>query len=152
MLNQKYESMKKIILSLIVASIGICGAIKAQKPAPVLSDKAGWHKIAETTVDFNKERDEVSVLISDKFAFLKFKVLDASINLTKMEVYFENNEKQDIGINMPLKPEGESRIIELNGGERSIKKIAFEYKTISNNKDEKAKVQIWGSKTSSDKL
>jgi hypothetical protein len=144
--------MKKILSLILLVTFGMCGIANAQKPAPVLSDKTGWHKIAETTVDFKKERDEVSVLISDKFAFLKFKVLDASINLSKMEVYFENGEKQDISVNMPLKPEGESRIIELNGGERSIKKIAFEYKTISNNKDEKAKVQIWGSKTNSDKM
>lgn len=144
--------MKKTLLALTFVILGMCGAIQAQKPAVILNDKAGWHKIAETTVDFEEERDEIMVMVSDKFAFLKFKVLEASINLVKMEVYFENDEKQEVSINMPLKPQGESRIIELNGGERSIKKIAFEYKTISNNKDEKAKVQIWGSKTNSDKM
>lgn len=143
--------MKTKIFILAIAFFVLGGTVNAQKPAVILDDKAGWHKIAETTVDFKKERDEVAVMISDKFAFLKFKVMEASINLIKMEVYFENDEKQNVAINMPLKPEGESRTIKLDGGERSIKKIVFEYKTISNKKDEKAKVQIWGLKTNSDR-
>ena len=38
----------------------ILSAANAQKPAVVVSDKTGWHKIGETTVDFKKEKDEVN--------------------------------------------------------------------------------------------
>jgi len=47
---------------------------------------------------------------------------------------------------------GESRVIDLNGGERNLKKIVFVYKTLPNRKDEKAHVEIWGLKTNTDKM
>jgi hypothetical protein len=40
----------------------------------------------------------------------------------------------------------ESRVINLNGGERSLKKIVFVYKTLPNQNKEKAEVAVWGLK------
>ncbi|MFI5219607.1 MAG: hypothetical protein ACHQNT_08965 [Bacteroidia bacterium] len=117
------------------------------KPGIVVSDKAGWHKIAETTVAFEKDRDEVAVVGADRFAGIKFKVTDASINLMDLEVYFENGTKQDVSVASVIKSGNESRVIDLNSGERDIKKIVFVYKTVPNQREEKAHVEIWGLKT-----
>ncbi len=139
--------MKKTLMIMMLAITGIYGIAKAQQPAVVVSDKTGWHKIGETTVNFEKDRDEVSVLGADKFASIKFKVTDAAINLMDLEVYYESGDKQDIKVNLPIKGPGESRVIDLNGGERALKKIVFVYKTIDNRKDQRAHVEIWGLKT-----
>jgi hypothetical protein len=142
--------MKK--LAIILFSIAtISGKLFAQQPAVVASDKTGWHKIGETTVNFEKDKDEVVVMLADKFAKLKFKVTDAPIDLTSCEVYYESGDKQDIMINMPLKAMGESKVFDLNGGERNLKKIVFMYKTVANANDKKAHVEIWGLKTNADK-
>jgi len=117
----------------------------------VTSDKTGWHKIGETTVDFKKEVDEMSVMGADKFSKLKIKVTDASIYLTSFDIYFENEEKQSVRVGLDLKAPGETKTVDLNGGERSIKKVSFVYKTVANSKDEKAHVELWGLKTNADK-
>ncbi len=139
--------MKKVWMIILLAITGSYGIAQAQTPAVIVSDKTGWHKIGERTVDFSKDRDEILVMGADKFASIKFKVTEAAIHLMDLEVYYETGDKQDININMPIKFAGESRTIDLNGGERSLKKIVFVYKTLSNSKDTMAHVEIWGLKT-----
>lgn len=138
--------MKKTLIVILLAVAGSYGRVSAQTPAVITSDKAGWHKIGEKTVDFTKDRDEIVVLGNDRFASVKFKVTDAPIDLQDLEVYYESGDKQDIKILFPIKSPGESRVIDLNGGERSLKKIVFVYKTLPNSKDKKAHVEIWGLK------
>src|SRR3954470_23607599 len=99
--------MKKILMVAFLATAGICNTINAQQPAVVVSDKAGWHKIAETTVSFKKELDEVVVLGADKFASIKFKIKDAPIDLVNLDIYFEDGKKQHVDIAMPIKVQGE---------------------------------------------
>lgn len=117
----------------------------------ITSDKTGWHKIGETTVNFQKDRDEIFVLIANRFASIKFKVLDAPIDLIDLEIYYSSGDRQDVKINMPIEAAGESRVVDLNGGERNLKKIVFVYKTLPNHKDVKAHVEVWGLKTNADK-
>jgi hypothetical protein len=142
--------MKKIILCalLIVAS---CIKLTAQKPAVVISDKDGWHKIGETTADLKAEKDEIMVLGADRFAFIKIKVMDAPIILTSFEIYFENGANQKVAIGKEIKAAGETRTVKIEGGERSIKKVSFVYETAPNKKDQKAHLELWGLKTNPDK-
>ncbi len=142
--------MKKVMLVLFLAFVGISNSGIAQTKV-VLSDKKGWHKIGETTVDFTKDRDEVSIIGADKFAALIFKVEDAPINLMEIEVFYESGDNQKVNVNFPIKAPGQSKEIDLKGGERAIKKILFVYKTLSNTKDVKAHVEIYGLKTNADK-
>lgn len=138
--------MKKLLI--ILFAVAVYGRISAQQPAVVLSDKAGWHKIAETTVSFKKERDEVMVIGADRFASLKFKITDAAVDFIEAEIYFEKGDVQKVVLKQPITGPAETRAIDLvNGAERSVKKIAFTYKTLPNRKDEKAHVEIWGLKT-----
>ena len=147
--------MKKVLLIGILAVAGSYFTANAQtqdnKHALMVSDSKGWHKIGETTVNFVKEREEIIVTGSDRFASIKFKVIDAPIQLMDLEVYFESGDKQVIKVNTSIKAPGESRIIDIKGGERDLKKIVFIYKTVPNRKDDKAHVEIWGLKTNTDK-
>ncbi|MCD6065845.1 MAG: hypothetical protein K0S33_671 [Bacteroidetes bacterium] len=140
--------MKKIICILAIAIATVNTAVAQTKV--VISDKKGWHKIGQTTVDFSKDRDEVKVVGADRFAALIFKVEDAPIDLVELEVYYESGDNQKIKVGYPVKAPGQSKEIDLNGGERSIKKIVFVYKTLPNRKDVKANVEIWGLKTNTD--
>jgi hypothetical protein len=121
----------------------------AQKPAVVANDKSGWHKIAETKIDFNKDHDEVLVMVADRFASLKFKITDAPIELLDIDVYFEEGDSQNIKVGFAAKSAGtESREIDLKGGaERNLKKIVFHYRTLENRQDKKGQMEIWGKKT-----
>jgi hypothetical protein len=143
--------MKKVMILAMLALTAGYTELKAQQPAVVVSDKTGWHKIGETKVDFTKDHDEVSVIGSDKFAMMKFKVTDAAIDIMDVEVYYESGDNQKVNLGSSIKAAGESRTIDLNGGERRIKKIVFTYKSIPNYKDKKSHVEIWGMKTNTDK-
>ena len=137
---------------MLLAIAGSYGTLSAQVPKVVISDKKGWHKIGKTTVNFKKDRDAIVILGADRFAAIKFKVIEAPIYLMDLEVYYESGDRQDIKINAPIKAPEESRFIDLNGGERRLKKIVFIYKTLPNRKDERAHVQVWGLKTNTDRL
>ncbi|PBQ32899.1 hypothetical protein CNR22_14325 [Sphingobacteriaceae bacterium] len=145
----KFKKMKKVIFILFLAMLGI-NKLSAQTKM-VVSDKKGWHKIGETTVDFTKERDEITVIGADRFAALIFRVEDAPINIMDIEIFYESGDNQKVSVNFPVKAPGQTKEIDIKGGERAIKKIVFVYKTISNKKDEKAHVEIYGLKTNVDK-
>ncbi|MBI2269869.1 MAG: DUF2541 family protein [Bacteroidetes bacterium] len=142
--------MKKIILLALLVTGSYTGML-AQKPAVIVSDKAGWHKIGETTVDYTTETDEIIVIGADRFSSIKLKVTDAPINLMSFDIYFESGDKQSVTIGNEIKDNEETRVIQLDGGERSIKKVVFLYKTVPNTMDKKAHVELWGMKTNPDK-
>lgn len=139
--------MRKAVIIILLAIAGSFSTAYAQKTAVIRSDKTGWHKIGETVVDFQRDRDEITVVGVDRFAAIKFRVKYGPIHLMALEVVYENGDKQNININIPFKLKGESRVIDLKGGERNLKKIVFVYKTVQNRKDKKAHVEIWGLKT-----
>ena len=143
--------MKKLLLFLLLVSAGILEKAHAQIPAVVLNDKNGWHKIGNTTVSFKNDHDEILILGSNRFVAVKFKVTDAPIDLEDLEIYFRSGDKQIVHFSMSFEVPGESRVIDLNGGERTVKKIVFKYRTLPNYKDVKAHVEVWGLKENSDK-
>jgi len=139
--------MKKTLLIILLAMAGSYGKVIAQTPAVMLSDKTGWHKIGERQVAFTTDRDEISVIGADRFSAIKFVVTEAAIDLRELEVYYERGDKQVIKVRTPIKAGTESKVFHLKGNERELKKIVFVYKTLPNQKDEKARVEIWGLKT-----
>ncbi len=138
--------MKRKLVIMLIAMAGCLGNLSAQQTAVMVSTAPGWHKIAETTVDFTKDRDEVKVLGADRFTALKFMVTEAPLDLQDLEVWFENGTKQDISVKAPIQVGMESRVIELEGGQREINRIMFIYKTMPNRAGEKAHVEIYGLK------
>jgi len=140
--------MKKITVLIMLAMAIVYGSANAQ--SVVVSDKEGWHKIGSRTIDFKNDQDEMTIMGADKFSSIKFKVNDAPVNLKDVEVYYESGEKQDIAVNSPIGPSLESKAFNLDGGERSLKKIVFDYSTLPNIEDEKAEIEVWGLKTNED--
>jgi len=143
--------MKKVVIMVMIAVAGGFSNVNAQKTALILNDKTGWHKIGETTVNFQKDTDEVTIIGADKFAAIEFKVDKAPINLVSLEVFYDSGDTQTIKIDQQIKKNGQSKFIDLNGGERDLKKVVFVYKTVSNQKDVKAHVELWGYKTNTDR-
>jgi len=122
----------------------------SKKTTLVVSDREGWQKIEESIVNFEKEREEITLVGSNSFAKLRLVVFDAAIELQDMEIYYENGRKQDVSLRSPMKEDEKSRIIDVYGKESSITKIAFTYKTLPNQEKEKGMLQLWGYKTNVD--
>ena len=118
----------------------------AQMPAVLVSNDPGWHKIGQVTANFKVDKDELTVLGADHFKAIKLKVTDAPIHIYDLDVYYESGDKEDIQVRQDLKKGGDTRVIDLKGNARPLKKVVFIYKSISNAKDEKAHVELYGLK------
>ena len=138
--------MKKILFLMLMIAPAFINFAGAQQPAVMMSDKAGWHKIGETTADFKSEKDELVVLGADKFKSIKIKVTDAPIHIANLEVYYESGDNESIMLKSDFKAGGESRVIDLKGKDRDLKKVVFVYNTVPNSKDDKAHVELYGMK------
>lgn len=112
------------------------------RPAP----PGAWQQIGLTVVDFKTDRDVIVVAGADNFRKLKFHVFDAAVNMLNMHVIYENGEFDNIDLRFVIPAGGESRILDLNGGSRRIKKVEFWYRSQKPSFKGKAKVVLWGMK------
>jgi len=132
---QKTINMKKAILLLFVL-LGI----------GILNGKAQWRFIADKWVGFGVDHDVIHTgNINDDFRQLKLKVTDGPLKMYDMKVYFDNGTMQDVSIRIRIPQGGESRVIDLDGGLRHIKRIEFWYETKGFKKG-RARVAVWGNK------
>ena len=108
-------------------------------------DSAGaWKLIGDKKVSFGVDHDVINVgEIGDKFRVLRLKVTDGPIRIYDMKVHFDNGTVQDVSLRMSIPENGESRLINLHGGLRQLKKIEFWYET-AGFQDGKSRVAVWG--------
>jgi hypothetical protein len=138
--------MKKILgIMLFAFASALVMPAFAQKPAVVTTEKAGWHKIGETTADMKSEKDEIIVLGNDRFKSLKVVVTDQPISITSMVIYYEGGNSETVALNADMKAGYETGVIDLKG-DKEINKITFVYKTVANSKNDKSHVELWGLK------
>jgi len=120
--------MKKIILILSLTSAIISTSV-AQTPGVVVSDKPGWHKIAERHVNYKTDRDEIVMVGNRHFKQIKIKVEDAPINLTSFEVYYSNDTKKEIAVNKMLNIGEETAVTDIDNTQ-ALKKVVLVYNTV----------------------
>lgn len=103
-----------------------------------------WDLLGTRTVDFGLDHDEIAVTgWEGKFDAIKLKVLRAPLNMHKVVVHFANGGTQDVELKNNFKAGGESRVIDLTGDDRVIRKVSFWYDT-KNKANKKAVIQLWG--------
>lgn len=103
-----------------------------------------WRMIGERSVKFSSDKDVIKVGGNDWYTKLKIKVVDAPLHIADMIVVFENGEKIDIAIRENIRQGGESRVIDLPGGERRIDRIEFRYRTTGRLRNGTANVIVFG--------
>ena len=102
-----------------------------------------WKFIGDKKVNFLIDRDVIHVTGNDNFSQVKLKVTDGPVHILDMDIYFENGDKFDVSIRNRIPKGGESRVIDLPGGSRSIKQIEFWYETKGFLKG-RGRVAVWG--------
>lgn len=102
-----------------------------------------WRFIADKNVHFGIDRDVIHITGNDNYRQLKLKVTNAPLKILDMKVHFENGDVFDVSIRSQIKQGGESRVIDLPGGSRSIRKIEFWYSPAKVLKGT-ARVAVWG--------
>ena len=118
------------------------------KPAETKADPIaiGWKFIGDKNVRFGIDHDVIHCgVVNDNFRQIKLKVTDGPIKIYDMKVYFDNGDVQDVSIRNQIRQGGESRIIDLTGGLRGLKKIEFTYETKGVARG-RSRVAVWGRK------
>lgn len=105
---------------------------------------ADWVKLGMRTAKHSVDRDVI--LVGEKegtFTGIKLGVRRAGIHFLDLKVHFMNGDVKDVEIRKLIPAGGETRVIDLPGKNRKIKKVVFWYKT-PKKKGKEARVRLWG--------
>lgn len=134
--------MTKIFTAILAVSL--LTVFSSFKFVPV--NQAEWRFIGDKNVRFGLDHDVIHLgNVSDDFRQIKLRVTEGPLKILDMKVYFDNDEVQDIALRSRIRQGGESRVIDLVGGSRHLKKIEFWYETRGFVKG-RSSVAVWGRK------
>lgn len=131
--------MRKLNLLLAFIPFLLMGFLSSN----VITQQGRWRFIGDKNVHFGVDRDVIHVTGNDNYRQLKLKVTNAPVKVMDMKVHFENGDVFDVSIRSRIPQGGESRVIDLPGASRSIKKIEFWYSPAGVLKGT-ARVAVWG--------
>ena len=106
----------------------------------------GWHKLGQVRASFSLDKDQIMVDGVDRFTSIRLKATDAPIEIFDIEVHYVDGEREEIGVQQKLDKGESTRVIDLKGVARNIKKVVLIYKSIPNAKDAKTVVELFGKK------
>ena len=106
----------------------------------------GWHKLGQVRASFSLDKDQIMVDGVDRFKSIRLKATDAPIEIFDIEVHYVNGEREEIGVQQKLAKGESTRVIDLKGVTRNIKKVVLIYKSIPNTKEDKTVVELYGKK------
>lgn len=106
--------------------------------------KGDWVKLGSKKVNFKAEKDVINVGAKDgRFVKLKVVVTDGNLNMHRMVVHYGNDTKEVIQLRHNFAKGSGSRVIDIKGNKRIIKKIVFWYDT-KNMANKRATVTVFG--------
>ncbi len=137
--------MKKIVfLSSALLLVAFVCSLMSFANGAVNEFPPKWEKLGERKVNYGLDRDEILVTAREgRFTALKFAVQKSGINMHKMVVHYGNGDTQEIELREEIPAGGESRVINLEGNRRIIRKVVFWYDT-KNFADKRADLALWG--------
>lgn len=103
-----------------------------------------WKLLGTRKVALRTERDVI--LIGPKeglFKAIKLTVRKSGIQMKDVKVHFTNGTVIDVNIRRLIPAGGETRVIDLPGGNRYLEKVVFWYESTHRN-DKRATIRLWG--------
>ncbi len=103
----------------------------------------GWKQLGAKSVNHGFDRDEIRCADEGFMRAIVIEVRHAAVNFEDVTVHFLNGTTLDVPLRAVIRRGDRSRVIDLPGEARVIRKIVFRYKTLGR---EKARVVVWGKK------
>jgi hypothetical protein len=114
----------------IAAAFGATAASADKLAVPADSLPGGWVYIGTTHAQHMNDHDTLIVAgLNDHFRAIKVRVTDAPLHMQRMRIIYDNGAPEEIPIRFNIRQGGESRTIDLRGGDRAIHQIDFWYDT-----------------------
>ena len=128
--------MKARILTFVLASLFLMSFTPPQK--------AKWERLGSRKVNYGLDKDVIKVgVLEGGFTKLKVQVRGGAINMHKMTVHYANGTSEVLAVKHNFSKNSGTRVIDLKGGKRIIKKITFFYDT-KNLARSRATVHVFG--------
>lgn len=126
----------------VVCFLVLSSFSSTKEVAKLPSDR--WELLGTRKVDYKLDRDVIHVGVRDgRFKKLKIKVSGGALNMHKMIVHYGNGAVDNIPLKHNFSRRGGSRVIDLEGNKRVIKKVVFIYDS-KNYSRRKARVHLFG--------
>lgn len=104
----------------------------------------GWEKLGTKMVNMQADHDEIIVTAREGvFTKIRLKVMKAPIHLLNINIIFGNGTNKNVVFNKKFAPGSMTRVIDLPGNKRIIKKVNLNYKSVPAGKG-RAVITLWG--------
>jgi hypothetical protein len=136
--------LSNALLVVLIAFVSFSFASTPISEPKVDIEPPRWEKLGQRKVNYGLDRDEIFVTARDgRFSKIKLRVKNGGLNMHRCVIHFANGSKQNVEMRNNLAPGSETRVIDINGGRRVIKKVVFWYDS-KNWSQKKAVVALWG--------
>jgi len=130
--------MKATVITALLAIVVLCNF--------ALTPAQDWIQLGSRKVNFGLDRDEIPVSYREgTFTAVKLEVTDGGLNMHRCVIHFENGTQQEVPLRFSFARGSESRVIDLVGNKRFIKKIVFWYDS-KNLQVKRATLTVYGRK------
>ncbi|MFN0214763.1 MAG: hypothetical protein ACKVT2_10950 [Saprospiraceae bacterium] len=103
-----------------------------------------WELLGVRKINYGLDRDEIIVTRAEGvFSAVQLRIKRSPINMHKMAIHYGNGEVDEIELRENYRAGGKSRVIDLPGNKRIIKKVVLWYDT-KNLARGKGVVELWG--------
>jgi hypothetical protein len=133
--------MTRNVLALALAAIAATALLA---PDAMARKNRSWELLGQQSVGFGVDRDAIQVGRDDgDFSKIQLRVKKNAIEMVDLKVVYGNGQTDDIPVRSIIRAGGQTRAIDLKGGERFIKRVEIVYRSKPSFKGQ-AVVQLWG--------
>lgn len=103
-----------------------------------------WELLGVRKINYGLDRDEIIVTRAEGvFTAVQLRIKRSPINMHKVAIHYGNGEMDEIELRENFRAGSASRVIDLPGNKRVIKKVVLWYDT-KNLANRKGVVELWG--------
>ena len=130
---------RRMILAVLVMLVGAAWTLEAQGRG------GSWALLGSRIVTDRADHDTIKVTGAEgNFTAVKLEVRRHAVNFQRMVIHFGNGADQKVDLRNTIPANGESRVIDINGGDRIIQSIDFWYDAKTLGKGGRAVVRVMG--------
>jgi hypothetical protein len=115
------------------------GTVPGAVPAP-----AGWEHVGMRQVDFRIDHDAIVAVGQGAFRAIRIDVESGDLELFDVKVTFGNGETFSPATRLYFRPGSSSRVIDLPGDARIIRRIDFSYRSVFGGAQGRATIHVYG--------
>jgi len=136
--------MKMMKLFALCVMVGLGSMSFASTDAVAKVQQKDWVKLGSRVVNMQADHDEIMVTVKDGFfTKVRLKIMKAPIHLKNINIIFGNGTNKNVVFNKKFAAGSFTRVIDLTGNKRIIKKVKLNYKSVPVGKG-KAVVTLFG--------